>query len=288
MLCKDRNGNVVSAKTSQDRILRFLYGSKIGRLSLPLISSPLITKCSGRLLNSKLSTGLIDGFVANNNIDMSEYVDTSYSSYNDFFIRKIKPEVRNFEMDREVFIAPCDSKLSVYEIDDTSRFTIKNVPYTFLSLTRSRSLSNQFAGGYLLVFRLSVDDYHRYYYVDGGVKSKNYRISGKYHTVNPIATDIMPVYRENERELSLLHSDNFGDVMMMEVGATVVGKIVNYHGSRRVEKAMEKGRFEFGGSTVILAVKRDVVDIDCDILSNSRDGIETKVKLGERIGVRKR
>lgn len=72
---------------------------------------------------------------------------------------------------------------------------------------------------------------------------------------------------------------------MMEVGALLVGRIVNYHEKKEVKRGEEKGRFEFGGSTVILCLEKDKAVIDGDILSNSAAGIETVVKMGEKIGV---
>ena len=46
--------------------------------------------------------------------------------------------------------------------------------------------------------------------------------------------------------------------------------------------------FLFGGSTIVLLIKKDVIDIDKDILNNSVRNIETRVKCGEKIGVKKR
>ena len=72
---------------------------------------------------------------------------------------------------------------------------------------------------------------------------------------------------------------------MMEVGALLVGRIVNYHERKEVKRGEEKGRFEFGGSTVILCLEKNRAVIDEDILLNSSRGIETIVKMGEKIGV---
>ncbi len=284
MECKDRKGNIIKNNGGQDGIIHYLYESKSGRAFLKLLTRRFVSDFAGIILNTSLSRLIIPSFVRNNGIDLSEYEDFPYTSYNDFFIRKIKEGRRNFSKVSKEFCSPADSKLSVYQIDGDSRFNIKNTYYTFHELTRSRTLSRAFEGGYLMVFRLSVDDYHRYSYVDSGVKSKNYRINGFYHTVNPIAGDVLPIYQENQREFSILRSDNFGDILMMEVGAMMVGKIVNYHATKRVKRGEEKGRFEFGGSTVILALKKGVVKIDKDILENSKNGFETKVKLGEKIG----
>ncbi|PID82727.1 MAG: phosphatidylserine decarboxylase [Clostridiales bacterium] len=283
MLCKDRKGNVIESKTNDETIIRKLYETNLGRGALKVLTKKTVSDLGGVLLNTKFSKVFIDKFIRENNIDMSDYVGYPYNSYNEFFIRKIRKGARTVDKDKNSFISPADSKLTVYKIGENSEFNIKNVNYTFEKLFRSKKLAETFNGGYIMIFRLSVDDYHRYIYVDDGVKSNNYTINGVYHTVNPIASDIMPIYAENQREFSLLKSKNFDTVLMMEVGAMMVGKIVNYHKKSIVKRGQEKGRFEFGGSTVILCVKENVIKIDDDILINSKNGIETKVKLGEKI-----
>ena len=71
----------------------------------------------------------------------------------------------------------------------------------------------------------------------------------------------------------------------MEVGALLVGRIRNHHGACAVRKGMEKGYFEFGGSTIVLGLERGRAAVDADILANSREGLETLVRLGDRVGV---
>ena len=127
-------------------------------------------------------------------------------------------------------------------------------------------------------------DYHRYCYAESGEKGENIRIPGVFHTVNPAANDRYPIYKENTREYTLLETRQFGTVLQMEVGATMVGRIVNYHGAKTVTRGEEKGRFEFGGSTVILCLEKDRAMVDADILKNTAAGIETVVKMGEKIG----
>ena len=104
--------------------------------------------------------------------------------------------------------------------------------------------------------------------------------------MNPVANDQEPIYKENTREYCLLHTTRFGTVLMMEVGALMVGKIHNYHGAGKVKRGQEKGRFAFGGSTIILMTKKNTVCPDSDILNHSMQGIETRVLLGEQVGHR--
>ena len=49
------------------------------------------------------------------------------------------------------------------------------------------------------------------------------------------------------------------------------------------KKGEEKGHFEFGGSTVIMLINKDI-EINEKILENSKKGIETIVKMGQCIG----
>ena len=284
MKYKDREGNILEDDKIQESIVRFLYGTYPGEGLLKILTHKGISKLAGRILSTKMSTALIPYFVKRNNIKVREYDMSGHRSFNDFFARRLSVGARNVELNPDLLISPADSKVMVYDCNEGSEFTIKGLKYRLEELTQSKKLAEVFKGGQLLVFRLSVDDYHRYCYVDSGDKSQNYRIPGVLHTVNPAACENAHVYRENERVISMLKSENFGLVMMMEVGAMMVGKIVNYEGPTYVRKGKEKGRFEFGGSTIILAFQQGAVEIDRDILLNSQQGLETKVRSGEKIG----
>ena len=214
-----------------------------------------------------------------------EYEAGYYNSFNDFFTRKIIPGARPIDMTPDHLVSPCDSKLTVYPIDEDSIFEIKGVSYHIEQFLRSEKLAEKYKGGHFCVFRLEVGDYHRYMYFDNGFKSKSRHIKGFYHTVNPVALEKTDIYRENTREYTILHTENFGRVIMAEVGAMLVGRIDNHHkGRHRFKRGDEKGMFKYGGSTVVLIFERDVVEFDADILRNSLDGFETVVKMGERIG----
>lgn len=284
MKCVDRKGNTVKQNEMQDRILRLLYNSLLGRVLLKLLVKPWVSSIAGALLSSSWSKALIPPFIKRNQINMEVYEDRPFISYNDFFTRRLKEGQRTIDYQPEHLIAPCDGKLCVYPITKDSHFQIKNTYYTLHSLLRSKKLASYYENGILLLFRLTVDDYHRYCYIDNGKKTKNYHIKGVFHTVNPIANDVLPVYKENTREFSIIDTANFGRILVMEVGAMMVGKIVNYQEEAIVHRGEEKGRFEFGGSSIIVLLEKDKVVIDEDIRNNSAKGIETIVKLGEKIG----
>ncbi len=283
---RDRGGNYISEGDEGNKSLKFLYETRIGGVLLGLLIRKPVSDIAGWFMQRRISALWINGFIRKNHIDMSGYEKRKFKSFNDFFTRRILPECRPVDSDPKRFVSPCDCKLTVFRISNDSSFIIKGGSYTTEQLLRNGELARAYSGGTMLVFRLTVDDYHRYCYPDGGEKEENVHIQGVYHTVNPIAFRNHAVFRENTREYTILHSDNFGDIVIMEVGATLVGRISNLHGSCRVEKGEEKGHFDFGGSTVIILVKSGVLKIDEDILRNNSQGFETVIKYSEGIGTK--
>ena len=136
------------------------------------------------------------------------------------------------------------------------------------------------------MFRLCVDNYHRYSYAESGKKGQNVFIPGVLHTVRPIALEARPVFVENCREWTTIESGAFGKIVQMEVGAMLVGRIVNHEGEGFAERGKEKGYFEYGGSTIILLFEKDRLFLYDEILQASALGIETPVMAGEKLGIR--
>lgn len=271
---------------SDSKALDFLYHTAVGRVGLKILTLPAISKALGKSLDTKASVKLIDSFIKSNDIDLTDYEEYEYVSFNDFFKRRVKKEARPVNYEPASFIAPCDGNLTVYRIDGYNELAIKNSVYTINDLLKDKKLAKNYNNGYCLVFRLCVDNYHRYHYVDNGIKSTNRRIDGILHTVQPIAVEATNVYVQNTREYTVLRTENFDDVIQMEVGAMLVGRICNYHEKTRFVRGQEKGCFEFGGSTIILFVKDGILNIDDEIISNSAQEIETPVKFGQVIGKR--
>ncbi len=281
----DLQGKKVSNITNQDKLLSFLYTNIFGRMLLKPLIQPQVSKLAGRYLSSAHSKWLISKFIERNEINMDIYEECDYSSFNDFFTRKIKPDCRPVPEDLDVLISPCDCLATVYPIQENTTFSIKNTEYTLRSLLRSPRLAKRFRGGYAYVLRLTVEDYHRYLYSVSGKQSKNYHIDGTYHTVNPIANDYLPIYKENTREYTVIRSKEFGDVLQMEVGALLVGKISNHKQSTVVTRGEEKGFFEYGGSTIVVLTQKGRVTPRSDLLTNSKNGYETKVLQAHPLGI---
>lgn len=284
-MIKNRKGDVIVTNEKQNELLKKLYGTSDGRRLLKVLTLPIVSKAVGDFMDSSFSKPLIRKFIKDNHIDTSQYIMKRFRSYNEFFTRKIKPDRRPVDTEPTHLISPCDSKLSVYEIEDSSIFRIKGSRYRVCDLVKNDFLARRFVGGYCMIFRLEVDDYHRYCYIDGGNKTGNIFIKGELHTVNPIALRRYNIYKRNSREYTVLHTDNFGDVVQVEVGAMMVGRIRNHHNEYHFRRGEEKGMFEFGGSTIVLLFEKGRVLPDRDLIRNTNENYETIVKYGEKIGI---
>lgn len=279
-----KNKKHIIEKESGNKILNFLYKNSLGRIILKLAVNPTISKISGIYNDSKISRKKINKFIKTNNIDMNDFIKEEYENFNDFFIRKIKENKRPFLSNKNNFISPADSKLTVYKITDDLKLTIKGSTYKLNDLINNEEDLKEYKNGHCLVFRLSVDDYHHYCYPDSGTLLKKNFIKGKLHTVRSISSEY-EIYKTNQREYSILKTDNFDEIIYIEVGALMVGKIVNSD-KEKFNKGEEKGYFKLGGSTIVILVKDNIMTIDEDILEQSKDDIEVLVKYREKIATK--
>ena len=263
--------------------LRFLYRNFLGRALLRILIARPISILCGKFLDSSLSRFLIKPFVKNNNIDLSEYESDNFKCFNDCFVRKIKDGLRPLDAPDTSLISPCDGLLSAYHITGDEIIPVKQSAYSVCDLVEDRDLAEHFRDGTCLVFRLCTNHYHRYGYPVSGVKSENIFIHGKLHTVRPIALSSLPVFSRNCREYTVMESEYLGKIVQMEVGAMLVGKIKNHHGTGKIIRGDEKGMFLYGGSTVILLLEKGV-EIPDFLFENTEKGLETPIKMNEEIG----
>ena len=267
--------------------LEFLYGTAAGRLLLKPLVSRGVSRLSGALLDTSASRLLIPGFVRRTGIDPEEYDLSAVRSFNDFFCRPLKPGRRTVDADPAALIAPCDGRLTAVPIEHGTVLAVKQSRWSVERLLADPALASEFTGGMCLIFRLCVENFHRYCYFDSGTKGPNVFLPGRLHTVRPVALEEIPVFTENCREYTRIDSESFGPAVQAEIGAMLVGRIVNEEpGPGPVRRGQEKGRFEYGGSTVLLLLRKDAAVLREDILAASAEGRETPVRLGERIGGR--
>lgn len=273
-------------QTKESASLRFLYHTIPGRLILKGLSARTLSALCGKFLDSRLSKCLIRPFLRKNKIHLEDFCTSEFQCFNDCFTRKIKRSKRPIDKRPDALIAPCDGLLSAYRIHKDMILPVKQSRYSLRSLFAGDEIWKEFEDGICLVYRLCVDHYHRYCYLDNGKKGRNRFISGKLHTVRPIALEAGPVFTENCREYTIMETENFGKVVQMEVGAMLVGKISNHDEACTFRRGQEKGMFLYGGSTILVLLRKDCVHITQKFFRATEQNKEIPVKMGEMIGIK--
>jgi len=282
-------GEVKTESPPAEGLLKFLYNNPLGKTAiLPFAKRKFISEIYGRRMNKSSSVGKIKGFVEELNIDMreSQKAISEFTSFNDFFYRKLKPEARPIQ---EGFISPGDGRLLAFDtISAVQNFFVKGQSFTLSSFLNNRKLAEKYKNASLLILRLAPNDYHRFHFPNDGIPSIITKIKGSYYSVSPyaLANNFARVFCEYKREFCILKTEKKGDVLLAPIGATMVGSIIEtYEPNQAIRKGAEMGYFAFGGSTIVVLVDRNKLKIDADILENTEHRMETFVKMGERIGM---
>jgi phosphatidylserine decarboxylase len=279
-------------KVAGEKVLNWTYTSPLGMGLLEgLIKKKMCSSLYGWYLDRKASCKKIEPFVRKFGMDLSlaEKNLQDFSSFNDFFYRKLKPSARQIPSDPQALISLGDGKLLAYENIDLERLVqVKGFTYSLRELIKDEQIAAKYNQGTCLILRLCPTDYHRFHFIDDGTCSETFKIKGAYYSVNPVALQkVEKLFCANKREWSTFHADHFGDVLYIEVGATFVGSIIQtYLPHQRVKRGDEKGYFKFGGSTVILFFEPHTIKVDKDIVEQTLLGYESYVLMGETIGLK--
>ena len=285
----DRSTGEIKTETPPaEGLLKFLYDNPFGKMAiLPIAKRKFISELYGRRMNKPSSVKNIQAFVDELKIDMTESLKSisEFKSFNDFFYRKLKPEVRPVG---DGLTAPGDGKLIAFEsVSDVHNFFIKGRKFTLPEFLADKKLAEKFKYSSLLILRLAPNDYHRFHFPYDGIASEVKKIRGSYYSVSPyaIANNFTKVFCENKREYCILKTLDKGKILLAPVGATMVGSIIEtYTPGQKVKKGDEMGYFAFGGSTIVMLINKDSIEIDKDIIENTKNKLETFVKIGETIG----
>jgi phosphatidylserine decarboxylase len=233
-------------------------------------------------------------------IDMSQFAlpIEAYPTFNAFFTRPVRPDRRPVTEDPRVLVSPVDG--AVIEggtMTDGRLVQAKGIDYSLEALLDGDPAWRDYVGGQYLGLYLSPKDYHRIHMPCAGRVTRFRYVPGELWTVGPTGWLQVPdLFARNERLITFMRTE-FGEVALVAVGATVVGKIrVVYHsiesnlrGAQRVAQTLpqpvllpkggELGRFELG-STVILLTRPGEVTLDA---MKSRDPVRMGMPIG-RVG----
>lgn len=282
-----QTGLLKTEKVAGEKWLVWLYHNPVGEATLwALAKRKMVSSIYGSRMDRPASAKKIQAFIREFGIDMRASRQQEFHSFNEFFTRKLKNEARPVDTNAVVAISPADGKVLAYADISNSDFIIKGYRFDVYSFLNNARLAQKYRDGSLLIIRLAPPDYHRFHFPLSGSVSPVTRIDGDYYSVNPLALRKMAeIFCLNKREYVIIANPLFGDVVMSEIGATMVGSIVQTYPVNNAKKGEEKGYFKFGGSTVLLLFEKNRVSIDKDLLINTSKGYETEVRVGERIGV---
>lgn len=269
--------------------LSFLYTNSIGKMMRACLTKPWASSLAGWFCDRKISSWWVPSFVKTYHINMNEAQQplATYKTFNEFFIRKLKPDTRPFDKNPDAVISPADGTIIVFEnISQTMCFPVKECNFNLATFLANARLAHDYEGGTLVLLRLAPWDYHRFHFPVACIPSRAQHIKGLYESVNPIAymCGVQPL-TQNERHLMILNTDHFGTVCMVSVGALFVGAIKEtYIPENNYNKGDEAGYFCFGGSTIVLVFKKGTVQLCQEYIEHSRHGKETPIKMGNSIG----
>jgi phosphatidylserine decarboxylase len=270
-----------------DTGIKLLYGTLPGqKLADWILSSKQVSQVYGAYQSSAHSRRKIAPFIETFKIPMEDYEDPGFLTFNDFFIRKFRPGKRVFASEPGRMPAFAEARYLDWErVTDYQLFPVKGRYMTAEMLLGGTTYSPDFEGGPLMIARLCPVDYHRYHYPDAGATRAHFPVHGKFHSVNPAALRYSDeIFATNERYVSILETRNFGKLAYIEVGAMMVGKIVQTHPPENpFKRGDEKGYFLFGGSTVIVLGQPGAWKPDADLLEQTAQRRETYVQLGDAI-----
>lgn len=271
-------------REENDASVRFLYGTVPGRCLLKLIRALRADRLIVRYLRSGWSRPYLIRFAGKHAVPLTREELRQFRSFRDFFAReRACPET---DMTPEHLVSPCDGWLSARPIAEDSSFAIKGSHYRIADLLGDGALAKNYEGGLCLIFRLCASDYHHYSYIDDGCQGQNHSIEGQLHSVQPIACRTYPVFVLNRRAWCLLNTENFGPVVQTEIGALIVGGIVNREGGSRFRRGEEKGRFELAGSTIVLLFEPGRIRLRPELKADMAAESEVRVKQGMWIASR--
>jgi phosphatidylserine decarboxylase len=271
--------------------MRWTYGSSLGRLALEtLIKRPLFSRWYGWRMDRARSRRKIQPFIREFGLDTSEFADSieSFRTFNEFFYRRLKPGARPVDTNPDALVFPADGRhLGFPTISAIESVFVKGQRFELARLLGDEALASRYAGGALVLSRLCPVDYHRFHFTAGGRASEAALLNGLLYSVNPIALRQNLGYLwENRRTLTRLQTDRFGQVLVLEIGATNVGSIVQtYSPNSTVAKGDEKGYFRFGGSSTLLLFEPGKIRLADDLVHHSSQQRELYARVGDRMAV---
>ncbi|MDQ8185387.1 archaetidylserine decarboxylase [Pelagicoccus sp. SDUM812002] len=270
--------------------LRWTYETTMGKIGLWVLAKRVIfSHWYGWRMNKDVSAERIRPFIEHYRLDENEFLEAteSYSSFNDFFYRKLKDSARPLVRGTNEIALPADARhLGVPNLGEVDGLFAKGQFFDLKALLGSVSLSDNYPRGAAVISRLCPVDYHRYHSPVAGRIVEQRLINGPLFSVSPIALrQSMGYLWENKRILTVIETPDLGKVCFVAIGATCVGSIfMTAKEGETVEKGGELGYFAFGGSCVITIFEHGRVKLADDLVEYGSKQLEVYARVGDLLG----
>jgi phosphatidylserine decarboxylase len=268
--------------------LEFLYRHPFGKLLLThVLSRRTFSWLYGFTKRTRRSREQIPAFIETLGVDTTEIERpiASYGSLDEFFSRRLKPGARPIDPNPDHLLSPCDGRAFAWQCLGDGHLVVKSTRTTIGELIGDASVAGAFANPAVLLVRLAAADYHRCHFPADGVADAPRAVGSRLHSVHPIALDAGAPSFANYRVCTRIDSDRFGPLLIIEVGALTVGSIVQTFAPARVARGQDKSYFRFGGSALLMLAQTSRVRWDEDLIQSTREGMESQVRVGTRVGV---
>ncbi|KAF3912585.1 hypothetical protein ABW21_db0207815 [Orbilia brochopaga] len=282
-------GGFVTSSQAQ----RKWYSKVITKVSYVRQLLESLSRKQGKKYDNPASAREIKPFIAFHQLNIDEVLKPleEFKTFNEFFYRELKPGARPvaYPDNPKIIVSPADCRSVVFDtIDDATRIWVKGRDFSVERLLGPAygSEAKRYHGGALGIFRLAPQDYHRFHIPVDGVLGEPKLLKGEYYTVNPMAIrSALDVYGENVRVIVPIDSAAHGRVMVVCVGAMMVGStVITAKSGSKVSRGDELGYFKFGGSTLVVLFEPGTMRWDDDLIGNSKDAVETLIRVGMSVG----
>jgi len=281
-------GQVETEAVYGDKWLRWTLHSPFGRMAMHLVAKRAwFARWYGRQMDSPASLKKVQPFIEQYDLDISEFAShpDEFKSFNEFFYRKLNPEARPIDNDPSSMVFPADGRhLGYADISKADNLFVKGNRFNLPQLLGSK-LADRYHEGSAVFSRLCPVDYHRFHFPAAGIPSVPKLMQGHLKSVNIMALRRhLSTLWENQRSITELKTDQWGSVLIIEIGATNVGSIrQTYNPDDKVEKGSEKGYFAFGGSAMLVLFEKGQIQLAPDLLEQTAQQRELYAHMGDKM-----
>lgn len=217
-------------------------------------------------------------------IEDFEIPDGGWSSFNEFFMRKLAPNVRPLPENPCCLACPGEGRVRAYATTP-DRLCVKGQNHRLADFFDDGTLAAQFEGGPCLLVRLCPSDYHRFHFPFSGTIVCQRKIPGTLFSVHPWAELHEPdSWWKNARTLTVVDTE-YGRYACVAIGATSVGSIQMSVVEGSVLTGQEWGAFAIGGSALALFFQPNTIKLDHDLITNTTAGKETLCQVLTSVGI---